>query len=85
MMNSTQLDLWQEELDALPWQGQSPRVLTKGRLALFLRREPQKDDSFFADPGQFDLFLAAIRGRRRYGGAPSLLPLPRGGGSSRGG
>jgi len=66
------LRLFSEE----PWDGQAPRSLTRGRKALFLRREPQKDDSFFVDPNQYDLFLAAIPGRRQYGGAPSLLPLP---------
>jgi len=76
-MNSSQLDLWQVELDALPWQGRSPRALTKCKKALFLRREPQKDDCFFVDPDQMDLFHAAKKGPRRYAGAPSLLPLPR--------
>ena len=72
-----QLDLWEDELRALPWRGVAPRVLTKGNKALFLRREPQKDDRFFVDQSQYDLFLAAIWGRFRYGGAPSLFPLPR--------
>ncbi len=62
---------------SVPWEGRSPRLLTKASKALFLRREPQKDDCFFVDPDQYDLFLAAIMGRPRYGGAPSLLPLPR--------
>ena len=61
---------------AAPWDGRSPRDLTKIKKLLFLRREPQKDDRFFVDPGQYDLFRAAIRGRRRYGGAPTLFPLP---------
>jgi len=60
-----------------PWGGQSPRALTRAAKALFLRREPQKDDRFFVDPDQYDMFPAAIRRRFRYGGAPSLLPLPR--------
>jgi len=60
----------------IPWGGQSPRGLTRGCKALFLRREPQNDDGFFTDTDQYDLFLAAIPGRSRYGGAPSLLPLP---------
>jgi len=72
-----QLDLWGWSVDDLPWGGQSPRALTRAAKALFLRREPQKDDSFFVDPDQYDLFLAAITGRPQYGGAPSLLPLPR--------
>ncbi len=74
-MNSTQLDLWEHEVAALPWRGVSPRVLTRGSKALFLRREPQKDDRFFVDPNQRDLFLAAITGPPQYGGAPLLLEL----------
>jgi len=76
-MNSDQLDLFEGEVARLPWRGQSPRVLTRGHFALFSRREPQKDDSFFVDPCQYDLFLAAIRGRRQYGGAPTLIPSER--------
>jgi len=76
-MKAMQLDLWREELDALPWQGRSPRALTRASKALFFRREPQKDDSFFVDPNQGGLFHVAIKGLRMYSGAPSLLPLPR--------
>ena len=72
-----QLDLWEEELEALPWRGQSPRALTRASKALFLERERQKDDRFFSDPCQTDLFQEAKRGLRRYAGAPSLLPLPK--------
>ncbi len=71
-MNSSQLDLWQVELDALPWQGQSPRVLTKGFVPLFLRREPQKDERFFVDPDQLDLWPTAKRAPWKYQGAPLL-------------
>ena len=72
-----QLDLWEAELVKLPWRGQSPRVLTRASKALFFRREPRKDDRFFVDPNQYDLFRAAIPGRPQYGGAPTLQPLPR--------
>jgi len=71
-MNSSQLDLWEVELAALPWQGRSPRGLTKARKVVFLRREPLKDERFFVDPDQIDLFPAAIKGPPRYEGAPSL-------------
>ena len=74
-MNSDQLDLFEAELSRLPWRGQSPRALTKVQKGLFSRREPQKDDNFFIDPDQTDLFLAAIT--RRPPGAPTLLPLLR--------
>ena len=72
-MISSQLDLWQAALDALPWQGHSPRDLTRGRQLLFLRREPQKDDRDEVDPFQIDLFRAAIqKAPRGYRGAPLL-------------
>jgi len=58
-----------------PWAGRSPRVLTKGYIPLFLRRKPQKDERFFVDPEQLDLFRAAKRGPRRSAGAPLLIPL----------
>ena len=75
---SKQLDLWEQELHGQPWRGQSPRALTKGCKVLFLRREPQKDDCFFVGALQLELFRAAIKGSRRYAGAPLLSPLPRG-------
>ena len=75
MLATAQVDLWESQLEALPWRGRSPRSLTKVRIALFLRREPQNDDGFFVDPDQYDLFRAAIQGRPRYGGAPLLFPL----------
>jgi len=63
---------------AVPWGGRSPRDLTReGIRRIFEARAGEKHESFFVDPDQFDLFRAAIRGRRRYGGAPTLLPLPR--------
>ncbi len=76
-MNSVQLHLF-EDVDALPWYGRSPRSLTRASIALFLRREPQKDDRFFVDPNQVDMFLVAKKRPPQYGGAPSLLPLPGG-------
>jgi len=68
-----QLDLWQVDLDGLPWQGQSPRGLTKAQKALFLRREPQKDERFFVDPDQVDMWLPAKKAPRKYRGAPLLV------------
>jgi len=78
-MNSTQLDLWEDELAELPWRGQSPRALTRVGLALFSTPERAKHERFFVDAFQRDLFRAAIQGPPRYGGAPLLVPLrPRG-------
>ncbi len=71
-----QLELCLEDARVrVPWNGRSPRSLTKIQKALFLRREPQKDDRFFVDADQYDLFRAAIPGRPQYGGAPLLIPL----------
>ena len=70
-----QLDLWQVELDALPWQGQSPRDLTKARKALFLEQARQKDDRLVVDPNQLDLWPSAKKAPRIYRGAPLLLDL----------
>jgi len=74
-MAQLQLDLWQVELDALPWQGRNPRGLTKSQKVLFLRPEPQKADRFFVDPFQYDMFPEAMKGSHQYGGAPLLLPF----------
>jgi len=76
-MNSYQLDLLQDN-DRLPWHGQSPRGLTRVAISLFLRREPQKDERFFVDPNQYDLFaVAKKKAPWKFQGAPSLLALPK--------
>ncbi len=72
-MKQLELELWQGE----PWEGRSPRVLTKGFIPLFLRRKPQKDERFFVDPCQMDLFHAAKTGPPPSVGAPLLIPLDR--------
>ena len=64
-MIAIQLDLL-EDVVALPWNGRSPRSLTRAAKASFLRREPQKDERFFVDPEQYDMF------RRRKRKAPPL-------------
>ena len=77
MTSVRQLDLWPEWLARLPWNGRSPRALTRSAMALFLRRKPQKADRFFVDPEQYDMFPAAKTGPPQYGGAPLLVPLDR--------
>ena len=73
-----QLDLWQLEVDVLPWGGRSPRSLTKAQISLFLKRERQERERFFADPSQVDMFRRRRKkAPREYLGAPSLVPLPR--------
>ena len=78
-MNSEQLSL-RLDWSGVPWEGRSPRVLPRGYNSLFLRREPQKDARQIIDPKQIDMFNAGSTGPRKSSGAPSLLPLPRGGG-----
>ena len=78
-MNSSQLDLWPAWVSAIPWGGRSPRALTRVNNLLFLRRKPQKDDRFFVDPFQIDMFPAAITNAPRiYRGAPLLVEVPDG-------
>ncbi len=72
-MNSSQLDLWESELVALPWRGQSPRALTRCRKALFSRQEPPKSVSEFVDIDQLELWPPAKKAPRfHYRGAPLL-------------
>ncbi len=67
----------------VPWDGQSPRALTRRFIPLFLRQKPSGSTRFYADPEQLELWpnegptpkekpseLVFARG------APSLLPLP---------
>ena len=69
---ATQLELPFEEWRREPWAGKSPRALTRGSLALFLRREPQKDERFFVDPDQLELWPVADKAPWKYQGAPLL-------------
>ena len=74
MSGQLQLQL-SDRRTVVPWDGRSPRDLTRGRMLLFSRREPQKPERFFIDGNQGDLFPAAIRGPLEYRGAPLLVPL----------
>ena len=68
-----QLDLFGHVSVRLPWDGRSPRSLTKAAKALFLKRERQKDDRFFCDPDQLELMLTGNKAPRIYRGAPLLI------------
>ena len=48
------LDLFQGE----PWDGRSPRYLTRARNALFLRQKPPPHEVRTTDPLQYDLWPA---------------------------
>jgi len=77
---SLQLELPFSEWQVEPWAGKSPRTLTRGSRALFLRRKPQKADRFFVDPDQIDMFRRRQKKAPREvpRGAPLLVPLKRG-------
>ena len=70
-----QLTLFGCLFEGEPWQGSSPRALTRAAKALFLRPEPQNDDGYGIDPRQVDMWLPAKKAPRLSRGAPSLLPL----------
>ncbi len=44
-----------ELFKGVPWDGKSPRVLTKGGKALFLRQKPPSHE-VFVDPEQLELW-----------------------------
>jgi len=72
-VNSTQLDLWEADLAATPWGGQSPRVLTRSHKRFILKPEAQKRERFFTDPCQLEMFADAIKKAPwKYQGAPLL-------------
>ena len=56
-----------------PWNGYRPRALTRCSKRLFLRQEPQKDDCFFVDPDQVDMWPSALKAPRISLGAPLLV------------
>ncbi len=73
------LDLFAAE----PWDGQSPRVLTRTFGRLFLRQKPPSHEVFFVDPDQYDLWRPIGHPEEKAppsssGGALSLLPLKKG-------
>ena len=62
-----------------PWGGRSPRALTRVGSGFILNQEVPEAARFFVDPEQLMIWAvptaAPSEGPRRYGGAPSLLPL----------
>jgi len=77
-----QLGLWRVgslELPALPWGGQSPRVLTAAYVRFTLKAQAKKSVSEFAcDENQFDLWLPVKKAPWKYQGAPLLDSLEEG-------
>jgi len=75
-MNSSQLELELEDVRVrIPWEGVSPRALTKGASLLYLNREGPEDDRKRRSMGQYDFWLPNVKAPRFYRGAPLLLPL----------
>jgi len=62
-----------------PWDGRSPRGLTKVALGLILKPRGVRRESIFADPLQIDMFARKRAPRLRLGApsASTLLPLPK--------
>ena len=70
------LDLFRGE----PWDGRSPRGLTRAGKALYLRPEPPRREVLHVtDRDQYDFWRPMGRQEKKapqqYRGAPSLLPL----------
>ncbi len=74
-----QLELFEGGLTVvrIPWEGRSPRALTRVGLGITLKAQAAKSVSDFVRTGQYDLWLAAEEGPPIYRGAPCLLPMPR--------
>jgi len=63
---------------SVPWEGRSPRELTRGHDILIFRRKAGKSVSEFVDPDQLELWPELTeKAPSILEGAPSLLPLPR--------
>ena len=68
----TELQLFPGE----PWGGRSPRALTRARSGFIFKPQGVKDERFFVDPLQLDLFaIDRIPPRKLYSGAPLLVDL----------
>ncbi len=59
-----------------PWNGRSPRDLTRVALGIILKPRAVKSMSDFVDPDQLMLDLWPNKAPSLWDGAPSLLPLP---------
>ncbi len=75
-----QLELWSSrdmgEI-VVPWEGRSPRELTRVVMSGIFKAQAGKSMSDFVSSVQCDLWLAAKKGPPVYRGAPLLVELPR--------
>ncbi len=60
----------------VPWEGRSPRGLTRVALGFIFDPRGKKKHKRNRDPSQMEMFGGPSKGPPRYGGAPLLLPLP---------
>jgi len=71
-----QMDLFEGTMVALsklPWQGRSPRALTKGHKRFILKAQAGGSMGEFVDPEQYDLWRRIKKAPWRYQGAPLLV------------
>ena len=70
-MNSVQLDLWQDEVDALPWGGRSPRLLAAQIVS------EKVENSALARTGGVDNSVVCCRSReaQRFGMDPAQIEI----------
>jgi len=64
-----------------PWEGRSPRVLTRGHLGVIFKPQGVRARVVFSDRSQLELFPVVGRSARMMRraaapSAPTLLPLP---------
>jgi len=77
-----QLDFLGALFQGEPWDGASPRVLTRGHLARILQPQGAKARAIYLDPLQYELWPPVVRARGSSRapssvGAETLLPLPK--------
>ncbi len=59
-----------------PWDGRSPRALTRGYVGLIFKAQADKSVSGLVDPRQIEIWPTKKNGPPHvWGGSPSLLPL----------
>ena len=59
----------------IPWEGRSPRALTRGAKWSIFEAQAGKSVGEVVDPEQIDFWLPGPKAPRLYLGAPSLFPL----------
>ncbi len=78
-MNSEQLELALDDVRLkIPWGGQSPRGLTTAYERFTLKTQGAEKRERFSLCARCDYYIVTTRGGPTRGGAPTLLPLPKG-------